>query len=73
MRDGFCTDLITISNKEEKVALESEKARTLIDKLNEALNQKLLKPKIVKRRLPRHLKHFQYMFVLFVPLSKRSC
>ena len=59
MRDGFCTDLITISNKEEKVALESEKARTLIDKLNEALNQKLLKPKIVKRRSPRHLKHFQ--------------
>ena len=59
MRDGFCTDLITISNKEEKVALESEKARTLIDKLNEALNQKSLKPKIVKRRSPRHLKHFQ--------------
>ena len=59
MRDGFCTDLITISDKEEKVALESEKARTLIDKLNEALNQKLLKPKIVKRRSPRHLKHFQ--------------
>ena len=59
MRDGFCTDLITISDKEEKVALESEKARTLIDKLNEALNQKLLKPRIVKRRSPRHLKHFQ--------------
>ena len=59
MRDGFCTDLITISNKEEKVALESEKATTLIDKLNEALNQQLLKPKIVKRRSPRHLKHFQ--------------
>ena len=59
MRDGFCTDLITISNKEEKVALESEKARTLIDKLTEALNQQLLKPKIVKRRSPRHLKHFQ--------------
>ncbi len=59
MRDGFCTDLITISDKEEKVALDSEKARTLIDKLNEALNQKLLKPKIVKRRSPRHLKHFQ--------------
>jgi [protein-PII] uridylyltransferase len=59
MRDGFCTDLITISDKEEKVNLESEKAQVLIQKLVESINQKTLKPKIVKRRLPRYLKHFQ--------------
>jgi [protein-PII] uridylyltransferase len=59
MRDGFCTDLITISDKEEKVNLESEKAQVLIQKLVESISQKTLKPKIVKRRLPRYLKHFQ--------------
>jgi [protein-PII] uridylyltransferase len=50
--------LITISDKEEKVALNSERALSLIEKLDEALNQKTLNPKIVRRRLPRHLKHF---------------
>ena len=32
--------------------------RSLIEKIDEALNQKTLNPKIVRRRLPRHLKHF---------------
>ena len=59
MKDGFCTDLITISDQGNKVELESTKAKVLIDKLNQALNEKVLKPKIVKKRLPRHLKHFQ--------------
>ena len=59
MKDGFCTDLITISDQGNKVDLESTKAKVLIDKLNQALNEKVLKPKIVKKRLPRHLKHFQ--------------
>ena len=58
MKDGYCTDLITISDKEEKVALNSERALSLIEKLDGALNQKTLNPKIVRRRLPRHLKHF---------------
>ena len=59
MKNGFCTDLITISDQGNKVDLESTKAKVLIDKLNLALNEKVLKPKIVKKRLPRHLKHFQ--------------
>ena len=59
MKDGFCTDLITISDQGNKVDIESTKAKVLIDKLNQALNEKVLKPKIVKKRLPRHLKHFQ--------------
>ena len=59
MKNGFCTDLITISDQGNKVDLESTKAKVLIDKLNQALNEKVLKPKIVKKRLPRHLKHFQ--------------
>ena len=59
MKDGYCTDLITISNKEEKILLNSDKSIVLIDKLRESINQKILKPKIVKRRLPRHLKHFR--------------
>ena len=59
MKNGFCTDLITISDQGNKVDLESTKAKVLIDKLKQALNEKVLKPKIVKKRLPRHLKHFQ--------------
>ena len=59
MKNGFCTDLITISDQGNKVDLESTKAKVLKDKLNQALNEKVLKPKIVKKRLPRHLKHFQ--------------
>ena len=58
MRDGFCVDLITISDSESKVSIGSEKAMILIKKLDEALNKKKLTPKIIKRRLPRHLKHF---------------
>ena len=59
MKDGYCTDLITISNKEEKILLNSDKSQILIDKLKESINQKILKPKIIKKRLPRHLKHFR--------------
>ena len=59
MKDGYCTDLITISNKEEKILLNSDKSQILIDKLKDSINQKILKPKIIKRRLPRHLKHFK--------------
>ena len=59
MKNGFCTDLITISDQGNKVDLESTKAKVLIHKLNQALNEKVLRPKIVKKRLPRHLKHFQ--------------
>ena len=59
MKDGFCTDLITISDQGSKVDLGSFKASVLIDKLKQALNEKVLKPKIVNKRLPRHLKHFQ--------------
>ena len=59
MKDGFCVDLITISDKEEKINLDSDRGQILISKLEESINQKILKPKIVKRRLPRYLKHFK--------------
>ncbi len=59
MKDGFCVDLITISDKEEKINLDSDRGQILISKLEESINQKILKPKIVKRRLPMYLKHFK--------------
>ena len=59
MKDDFCVDLITISDKEEKINLDSDRGQILISKLEESINQKILKPKIVKRRLPRYLKHFK--------------
>ena len=59
MKDGFCVDLITISDKEEKINLDTDRGQILISKLEESINQKILKPKIVKRRLPRYLKHFK--------------
>ena len=59
MKDGYCTDLVTISDNEKKIPLNSEKAAILIKKLEEVLDKKVLKPKIIQRRLPRHLKHFK--------------
>ena len=58
MKDGFCTDLITVSNEEQKISLKSEKAKMLVEKLTEAINKKTLNPKIVQKRIPRYLKHF---------------
>ena len=59
MKDGFCTDLITISDNEKRIPIDSKKASVLIKKLNEVLGVKDLNPKIVRRRFPRRLKHFK--------------
>ena len=59
MKDGFCTDLITISDNEKRIPIDSKKASVLIKNLNEVLGVKDLKPKIVRRRFPRRLKHFK--------------
>ena len=59
MKNGYCTDLITISDNGKRVELDSEKAKVLIDKLEEAISPRILKPKIVQRRQPRHLRHFK--------------
>ena len=59
MKDGYCTDLITISDKEAKIELGSSRGQDLIEKLTAAIKQKDLTPKIIKRRVPRHLKHFK--------------
>ena len=54
----YLKDLDT-KDKEEKINLDSDRGQILISKLEESINQKILKPKIVKRRLPRYLKHFK--------------
>ena len=59
MKNGYCTDLITISDNGKRVELDSEKAKVLIDKLEEAITPRVLKPKIVQRRQPRNLRHFK--------------
>ena len=59
MKNGYCTDLITISDNGKRVELDSEKAKVLIEKLEEAITPKILKPKIVQRRQPRYLRHFK--------------
>ena len=59
MKDGHCMDLITISDGEKKVSANSEKGISLCKKLLNSLDQKTLTPKIIQRRQPKHLKHFQ--------------
>ena len=59
MKDDFCTDLITISDNEKRIPIDSKKASVLIKNLNEVLGVKNLNPKIIRRRLPRRLKHFK--------------
>ncbi len=59
MKNGFCLDFITISNQAGEVILKnSSTAKSLTIRLKEALDQEVLSPKIVKRRQPQHLKHF---------------
>jgi len=59
MKNSFCLDFITISNQAgEVISKHSSVAKSLIIRLKEALDQEVLSPKIVKRRQPKHLKHF---------------
>ena len=59
MKNGFCLDFITISNQAgEVISTNSSVAKSLTLRLKEALDQEVLSPKIVKRRQPKHLKHF---------------
>ena len=59
MKNGFCLDFITISNQAgEVISKNSSVAKSLTIRLKEALDQEVLSPKIVKRRQPKHLKHF---------------
>ena len=59
MKNGFCLDFITVSDQSGEVILKrSTIAESLTTRLKEALDQETLLPKIVKRRQPRHLKHF---------------
>ena len=45
MKNGYCTDLITISDNGKRVELDSEKAKVLIDKLEENFGWKPIHPK----------------------------
>ena len=59
MKNGFCLDFITISNQAgEVISKNSSVAKSLTIRLKDALDQEVLSPKIVKRRQPKHLKHF---------------
>ncbi len=59
MKNGYCFDCLKISDKNGSAISErTEKAVKIITKLTESLNQKDLIPKLVKKRLPTHLKHF---------------
>jgi len=59
MKNGYCLDFITISNKYGDALLKGSKiTNSLQTRLKEALDQDVLSPKIVQRRQPRRLKHF---------------
>ena len=59
MKNGFCLDFITVSNQSGKViSKRSNIAKSLTIRLKKALDQEILSPKIIDRRQPRHLKHF---------------
>ena len=59
MKNGFCLDFITVSNQSGKViSKRSNIAKSLTIRLKKALDQEILSPKIIERRQPRHLKHF---------------
>ena len=59
MKNGFCLDFITVSDHSgEVISKRSSKVKSLTARLKEALDQETLSPKIVKRRQPRHLRHF---------------
>ncbi len=59
MKNGFCLDFITVSDQAGKViSKRSNIAKSLTIRLKKALDQEILSPKIINRRQPRHLKHF---------------
>jgi [protein-PII] uridylyltransferase len=59
MKNGYCFDCLKISDKNGSAISErTEKAVKIITKLSESLDQEDLIPKLVKKRLPTHLKHF---------------
>jgi len=59
MKNGYCLDFITISNKYGDALLKGSKiTNSLQTRLKKALDQDVLSPKIVQRRQPRRLKHF---------------
>lgn len=59
MRNGYCLDFITISDQSgQMIKKNSSIANSLVTRLIEALDQETLLPKIVQRRQPRYLKHF---------------
>ncbi len=59
MKNGYCLDFITISDQSgQLIKKNSSIANSLVIRLIDALDQETLMPKIVRRRLPRHLKNF---------------
>ena len=59
MRNGYCLDFITISDQSGQLIQKNASiAKSLVTRLIEALDQETLMPKIIQRRQPRHLKHF---------------
>jgi [protein-PII] uridylyltransferase len=59
MKNGYCFDCLKISDKNGSAISETtEKAIKIITKLSKSLEQEDLIPKLVKKRLPTHLKHF---------------
>jgi [protein-PII] uridylyltransferase len=58
MKNGFCFDCLKISDQEGNPLVDSAKTNKTLSKLKTTLDKKIITPKIVQKRIPRHLKHF---------------
>ena len=59
MKNGFCFDCLKISDTNgNALSIKGEKIKKITSKLIKSLNQEDLIPKLVQKRLPKNLKHF---------------
>jgi len=59
MKNGFCFDCLKISDKNgNSLTKQGAKIKKIVSKLTESLDQENLIPKLVQKRLPKNLKHF---------------
>jgi len=59
MKNGFCFDCLKISDKNgNSLPKQGAKIKKIVSKLTESLDQENLIPKLVQKRLPKNLKHF---------------
>lgn len=59
MKNGFCFDCLKISDTNgDSLKITSSKTKKILTKIQTALDKKIIIPKIVQKRIPSRLKHF---------------